>query len=99
MSFDTTGVHAKHLEVQDQFSVQDGDMIGVTWLTGQAVPFVRVNCKRENVTPLPRTHVKVDEIEVGTERSFLVHSRRRACQKYRVQAIVKLDTHITIRMV
>ena len=82
------------LEASDQFAVQAGDMIGLSWTTSQAVPFVVFDCEIEDgemVSPVAMTHGRVDEIEVGTERSFGVHPRRTSCQKYRVQAIIRKD--------
>ena len=82
------------LETSDQFAVQAGDMIGISWTISQAVPFVVYDCESEDgemASPPAMTHGRVDEIEVGTERSFGVHPRRTSCQKYRVQAIVRRE--------
>ena len=92
VSYNTTGDHTLMLDASEKFIVRNGDMVGISWITGQAVPFVMISCSSEYgemTSPLAMTHGRVDEIEVGVERSFGVHPRRTACQKYRVQAIIR----------
>ena len=95
IKFDTKGANTMMLKASSAFKIQAGDMIGIGWITGQAVPFVAFDCNSEfgeGLSPLAMTHGGIDSIVVDTERSFGVHPRRTSCQKYRVQAIVRKDT-------
>ena len=74
-------MHMELLDEVDQFSVQSGDLIGVQWLDGQAIPFKQCSG---------------DELPIKTSRSRVIKTaggrkyfRDRQCRHFPVKVYIQ----------
>ena len=77
-------MHFELLEESEQFPVQPGDLIGVQWMTGQAIPFKVVECGPEQRRTRSKRHRR--NAGIGTPKFF---KDRRQCRRFPVKLYIR----------
>ena len=93
MQFSVNGEHTVMLSESEQFPVERGDALIMEFKEGQSVPFKKLYglCDEENRST--KRYIKnrsQDYYAVGDQIRLNFSKRRRLCQAYMIQAIIKV---------